>query len=147
MITRRELLAAVTVLPGPSLERRVFDAVNFQRVCKDREPLIWDDRLADVARQHSRRMLAMGFFGHRDPQFGDPGERLSKAGVAWVRCAENVFREKDYDDPVALAVIAWMYSPGHRANLLNPDFSLTGVGIATNADARFAITQNFIKSR
>ena len=145
MITRRSLLFAVAALPLPPIERRVFEAINFQRVCKDAGPLAWDDRLAAAARNHSERMLAAGYFGHKDPEFGDIDQRLDRAGILWLRCGENVFSEKDYDDPVSIAVVAWMYSPGHRRNLLNPDFTVSGVGVATSPEGRVAITQNFIR--
>jgi uncharacterized protein YkwD len=144
MFTRRTLFLAVTALPIPTIERRVFDAINFQRVSQDSDPLAWDPRLCLAARDHSRRMIAAGFFGHVDPRFGDLVARLERAGIRWTRCAENVFQEKNFDDPVALAVVEWMYSPGHRRNLLNTEFTLTGVGVATGHDGRTAITQQFL---
>ena len=145
MMSRRSILFAAVGLPLPPIERRVFDAINFQRVCKDREPLIWDEELARAARQHSERMLTVGFFGHKDPQLGDVDERLNRAGVAWLHCGENVFREKDWDDPVSIAVVSWMYSPGHRRNILDPDYTMSGVGVATDQEERVAITQNFVR--
>ncbi len=149
MMTRRNLLlaAAALPLPTPSLERRVFDAINFQRVCKDAEPLGWDDRLAAAARQHSERMLTVGFFSHNDPQLGDVGERITRASILWTHCGENIFREKDWEDPVPIAVVQWMYSPGHCRNILNPDFTLTGVGVFVDPEGRVAITQQFIRPR
>ena len=145
MLTRRSLLfSAPLMLTFPPMERQVFDAINFQRVCKDAEPLTWYPPLCITAREHSRRMLDLHFFGHVDPERGDVGARLDLAGILWAHCGENIVREKDHQDPVALAVVEWMYSPGHRRNLLNPDFTHSGVGIATDTDGRFAITQQFL---
>ncbi len=151
MASRRAFLwglAGVPLLGGEesiaSMEQRVFAAINFQRVCADAEPLVWRTALADAARAHSRRMLEARFFGHQDPQLGDLRARLDRAAIAWMNCGENVFREKDYTDLVAIAVVAWMYSPGHRKNLLSPAFTATGVGIATDGAGTVAVTQEFV---
>jgi uncharacterized protein YkwD len=147
MITRRSFLLAAAALPTPSVERRVFEAINFQRVCKGSDPLAWDDRLAAAARKHCERMVALGFIGHQDPDFGYIGERLTRAGIAWLHCAENVFSEKNFDDPVAISVVSWMYSPGHRQSLLDPRYTISGVGLATGPGSRVYLTQNFIRPR
>lgn len=131
--------------PLDSVEQRVFNAINFQRVSGDAGPLTWSDQLAFTARMHSARMLQAGFFGHEDPKYGNLSDRLTAAGVAFGRCGENVFRERNYDDPVALAVVEWMYSDGHRENLLLPDYVYTGVGAAVGPDGTVTITQQFLK--
>jgi uncharacterized protein YkwD len=56
-----------------------------------------------------------------------------------------VFREKDYQDPVSIAVVHWMYSEGHRHNLLSPEFTTSGVGLAMDAARTVAITQQFVE--
>lgn len=158
MTSRRAFLAGVIgaglVIPArparaqneslESIERRVFDAINFQRVSADAEPLSWDPTLAAAARSHSRRMLDFNFFSHHDPEQGDLAARLDRLSIRWKRCAENIFRGSHFVDPVALAVIEWMYSPGHRANLLEPAYTTTGVGVWTRSGETFAITQQFV---
>jgi uncharacterized protein YkwD len=47
--------------------------------------------------------------------------------------------------PVALArhiMDAWLYNPGHRQNILNPDYTHMGIGIASN-DGQIRATQLF----
>ena len=127
-----------------SIEQRIFNAINFQRVSGDAGPLLWSAQLAATAREHSARMLQAHFFGHEDPKYGNLSARLSAAGVAYQRCGENVFREKNFDDPVSIAVVEWMYSQGHRENLLLPQYTYTGVGAAANVDGTVAITQQFL---
>ncbi len=130
-----------------SLERRIFEAMNFQRASAGCEPLAWSSDLGSTAREHSRRMLEANFFGHEDPVFGDLATRLNRAAIAWLHCAENVFRERNYEnpvDPVALAAVAWMYSEGHRKNVLTPDFTETGVGVGKDAEGRLTFTQQFV---
>jgi uncharacterized protein YkwD len=38
---------------------------------------------------------------------------------------------------------AWMNSPGHRANILNPNFTRIGVAARANANGTLFYTQNF----
>jgi uncharacterized protein YkwD len=133
--------------PLASIEQRVFKAINFQRVShvsSGAGPLVWSDRLAATSRMHSARMLEAGFFGHEDPKYGNLSARMAAAGVDYSRCGENVFREQNYDDPVSIAVVEWMYSEPHRENLLMPQYTLTGVGAAMDADGTVAVTQQFL---
>jgi uncharacterized protein YkwD len=84
------------------------------------------------------------FPGHNDPERGSVSDRLNAAGFPWSRCGENIFSERGYEDPVHFAVVSWWYSPGHKENLLNPEFTETGVGVAEGADGTFFVTQIFV---
>ena len=88
--------------------------------------------------------MELHFPGHIDPERGDLAERLSGAGIGWAQCGENLFMEKGWDDPVHFAVVSWWYSAGHQANLLNPEFTETGVGLAQGPDKAWFVTQIFL---
>lgn len=141
------VFASASPEPLAGIEQRIFDGINFQRASIGLEALQWDPVLCRTAREHSRRMLEAHFFSHQDPVFGDLACRLNTVGVAWSRCAENIFRENGYTDPAAIAVVEWSYSPGHRDNLLTAEFRLTGVGVAMNQDGTFTATQQFLVPR
>jgi uncharacterized protein YkwD len=157
MLTRRILLISLAAAPPilaadpplrqtlPEIERRTFDAINGQRTMSQLDPLVWDDVLCLTARHHSRRMLEADFFGHDDPKFGDLQARLDAAGVAWWMCGENVFREKHHPDPVAIALVDWMHSEGHRRNILSPDYTNSAIGVAMGPDGMVTMTQQFLK--
>jgi len=52
----------------------------------------------------------------------------------------------DYNDEEELSesiVDGWMDSPGHRENILTPNFDREGVGIVKTGDSKIYITQNF----
>jgi uncharacterized protein YkwD len=53
---------------------------------------------------------------------------------------------KGYDDPVNFAVVFWWYSAGHQANILDPVFTHTGVGITEGVDGAYFVTQIFVES-
>lgn len=57
-------------------------------------------------------------------------DRIEALGYRYSTCGENIaWNCRD----AAHVMDEWMKSPGHRANILNPDFRELGVGIAKNA--------------
>ncbi len=86
-----------------------------------------------------------GFFSHDDAYDGDLEQRLSMGARKWVMCGENILREKGYGEPAREAVRVWMNSPHHRANILNPAFTKTGIGVALGRDNFLYFTQDFMR--
>lgn len=125
-------------------EQRLFDAVNQERGRHGRPPLEWNPRLAEIARQHSVAMAARGFFSHTDPQRGDLGRRLARAGMEYTTCAENIYRLSGSGDAVRRAVAGWLASPGHRDAMLDPSFRDTGLGVASGSRNGCWIAQIFL---
>jgi uncharacterized protein YkwD len=146
-MTRRALL--LTALPAalhatlperPNLlemARRTHLKINEIRALRNLPPLEWSDSLALLARQHCARKEKLHFPGHNDPQQGDVGDRLGKAGIAFDRCGENIFEIRGYDDPVNFALVFWWY-------MLNPAWLKTGVGVSVDETDRFYVTQIFL---
>jgi uncharacterized protein YkwD len=83
-----------------------------------------DERLRTAARGHSRDMARRGFCAHENPDGASPADRIRAAGYPHPG-GENVARGQE---TAAIVMDAWMNSPGHRANLLNPQFATLGVG-------------------
>jgi uncharacterized protein YkwD len=106
-------------------------------------PLRWNDRLAEVAREHSLDMLNRGYFAHQDQQGRSVAGRVEAAGMEWQSVGENIA----IYDTVARAEAAFMneprFSKNHRANILNPDFTDVGIGIVLGPNGRLYITQDF----
>ena len=85
--------------------------------------------LAAVARRQSERMLAAGTVAHVLPGSPELADRLAAARVRYRRALENVARGES-----SLAAHAAMEaSPAHRGNLLAPEATRVGVGIARGA--------------
>jgi uncharacterized protein YkwD len=122
---------------------RIFTRINEIRVLNGAGELAWSDALAECARGQSLRKVQLRFPGHDDPERGDISQRLRTAGLDFSRCGENLFMERGWDDPVNYAVVFWWYSPGHQANLLNLDYTESGVGLAQAEDFSWFVTQIF----
>lgn len=129
------------------MERKTHEGVNVQRKKNNLPPLTWDDQVAEVARSHSQNMATRNFFSHTDPRLGELDERLKRKKVQWRMCGENIFYEKGYPNPVQAAVEGWMESPGHKKNILTPEFTHSGVGLFRRADGTFYFTQIFIRPK
>ncbi|WP_258182902.1 CAP domain-containing protein [Enhygromyxa salina] len=104
-------------------------------------PLSWDPTLTCAARVHSKDMADNNFFDHTNLQGNGPGWRFDQAGYNGGGWGENI--AAGYSDPASV-VQGWLDSDGHCANMLNPSFSLIGIGYATgNGDWTHYWTQTF----
>jgi uncharacterized protein YkwD len=103
----------------------VVALVNAERAQAGCQPLVIDAALSRLAADHSQDMAERGYFDHTDPDGRDPWDRAAAAGVDNLG-GENIAQGQ----PDAQAVMdAWMNSEGHRANILNCDFTTIGVGV------------------
>jgi len=123
-------------------ERSVLTLTNLERQKVGAPDLRWSDAMADAARYHSCRMMALNFLDHIDPELGELAQRLRVAGLDTSSVGENIFKAKG-GDPARHAVDLWMKSPHHRQNLLDPGYRWTGVGFALAADGTYWFTHDF----
>jgi uncharacterized protein YkwD len=134
------------------IERKVFRFTNEVRQKHDLNPLEEDDTLNDIAREHSDDMLKRNYFSHVSPDGESLKDRVIPAySRALSRTGENIWSGHgyDYSDSSRMArviVDSWMSSPGHRANILNPDYNYLGVGVSAMGQ-EIRATQNFIQRR
>ncbi len=125
------------------LERETERRVNEARREHGLAPLSTSRKLQAVARAHSEDMARSGYFSHRSPDGVGPADRFRARGIAYRKVAENIAENRGAEDTVAAAVEGWMRSPGHRANILDPEVTETGVGIAVDRDGSIFYTQLF----
>ncbi|MFF7779537.1 CAP domain-containing protein [Streptomyces tanashiensis] len=107
-------------------EAEVLRLVNAERAKVGCTPVRADARLASLAGAFSADMAARGFFDHTDPDGDTPWARAEQAGVTGMG-GENIARGQV---DAAAVMASWMNSDGHRANILNCDFTTLGVGVA-----------------
>jgi uncharacterized protein YkwD len=128
-----------TTRPRPELETRMLELVNRERVAAGLQPLTADPELTEVARKHSADMFARGYFAHETPEDRDPFDRMREAKVNFLTAGENLALAPT----VQLAHSGLMNSPGHRANILRPQFGRVGIGIMDGGIRGLMVTQNF----
>jgi uncharacterized protein YkwD len=86
-------------------------------------------------------MRDRGYFSHQSPTYGSPFEMLRKFNVDYRSAGENIAVGQT---TAAQVVNSWMNSPGHRANILNREYTHLGVGYAAGGTYRHYWTQMFI---
>ncbi|MBM7570027.1 CAP domain-containing protein [Aquibacillus albus] len=106
-------------------EQQVVDLTNEERAEQGLPTLKVDTELSKVAREKSKDMAVNRYFSHNSPTYGSPFDMLSQFGVDYRTAGENIARGQRTPEEV---VNAWMNSPGHRANILNANFTHIGVG-------------------
>jgi uncharacterized protein YkwD len=92
-------------------------------------PLRWNAQLGDAALAHSGDMAEKHYFNHKQPDGSLPADRVTATGYAWRRVGENIASGQR---GVEEAVTAWLDSPGHCANIMNPTFTEMGAAWAIN---------------
>jgi len=92
-------------------------------------PLTWNPTLASAAEEHSRSMANNNYFDHKDRDGRTPGDRAELAGYGGVQVGENIAAGQDTASRV---VAGWVASPGHCANLMNPQFQELGAAYAVD---------------
>jgi hypothetical protein len=98
-------------------------------------PLKWDAALATAARQHCLRMATEGQISHQFAGEPDVSARAAQAGAHFSMIEENVALAPD----PATIHNAWMHSPGHRTNLLNPKVDHVGVAVVAGRHGLYAV--------
>ncbi|MFV0127561.1 CAP domain-containing protein [Streptomyces sp. HMX112] len=106
-------------------EAAVLGLVNAERAKAGCSPVQASRSLAALAGAFSADMARRDFFSHTDPDGDSPWDRAEQAGVKDLG-GENIARGQ----ADARAVMeSWMNSDGHRANILNCDYTRLGVGV------------------
>jgi uncharacterized protein YkwD len=129
---------------NPQAERYVFNEVNRLRAEQGIQPLKKNEKLQRAARHHSYDMASLGYFAHEDLSGKNLKQRLGALSVSWSRIAENIAKCLD-DNPARAAVEGWLQSKGHRRNILNPEFTETGIGAYTGPDGEVSFCQIFMR--
>ncbi|WP_049568050.1 CAP domain-containing protein [Streptomyces sp. SBT349] len=124
--------------PETEAAEAVLALVNEARGEAGCRPLTLDPALSQLAAGHSRDMAERGYFDHTDPDGRTPWDRAEAAGVSNLG-GENIARGQQGAEAV---MNDWMNSEGHRANILNCDYTTLGVGVHIAAGGPWW-TQNF----
>ncbi len=119
-------------------EARMFELLNTSRRAAGANALLPDDELRAIALAHSTDMAEHNFFGHVSPTTGTTEDRARKSGVVVAAFGENVAEA----DSAESAHDGLMASPGHRANMLNAQYTHVGIA-AVSAAHELAFTLIF----
>jgi len=145
--------AAEDSCPGADLrpEQENIEAVRTATLCLiNRERTIHGEHLLQLnghlqqsAQAHTESMAFGDYFEHDGPAGDTPLSRMIAAGYIYssqigYEIGENIgWGTLSLSTPRAI-VAAWMASPGHRANILDPNFRDTAVGVSPHVPSSLA---------
>ena len=134
-------------------EVALFNLTNQDRATNGLPPCELDPGLVLIARSHSRDMCDRHYFDHLTP---DPtpvspmGRYLAYLGnrPSYAMVGENIFycsATLESDQTAQRAETAFMNSPGHRENILRPQYTKAGIGFFRAPDGQFWVTVMFLR--
>lgn len=126
-----------------SVEGEVIRLVNVERSKRGLKPLTHNWQLSRCARVKSEDMRNKNYFSHTSPTYGSPFNMIKAFNIPYSTAGENIAAGQPTPQQV---MNMWMNSAGHRANILNPNFTQIGVGYASGGGSyRYYWTQMFIR--
>lgn len=110
-------------------------------------PVSWNPQLGAAALSHSGDMARQRYFNHIGKDGGNVGDRSRRSGYNWTRIGENIaFGSYTPNETMA----GWLASPGHCANIMDPNFTEMGAAYAVTPEQQDGVvywTQVFGKPR
>jgi uncharacterized protein YkwD len=131
--------ATENVKERPDLEAEMLVLVNEERIQEGLKPLVADTAMRKVAIAHSKDMFARGYFSHDSPEKKTPFDRIKEARIRFFIAGENLA----YAHSLKIAHQGLMNSPGHRANILKPQYGRVGIGVVDGGIRGLMISQEF----
>jgi uncharacterized protein YkwD len=120
-------------------EQRALSALNADRAANGLPPLRINMGLTRLAGDYAQDMINRNFFAHNNPEGQTPFDRMRARGIPFGYAGENLA----INNSVSAAEQAFMNSPGHRANILNPHYTQVGVGVRYNGGGSVYVVQEF----
>ena len=125
---------------APDSEDEILQLLNQERQSRGQPPLSDSEPLRKAARRHSQRMAEAQQIGHKLAGEHDLSRRLGEETQHFDSSGENVAVAAS----AARAHAALMHSPGHRANILDPDYNSVGIGVVRSGREIY-VTQDFAR--
>lgn len=139
LFTLSLVVASIVALAAPAAASEVescfTSSLNAARASAGRAALATRSDLVSIARRHSAQMAASGTIYHNS-------NLQNEAPSDWVSLGENVGTGATCPDIHQ----AFMNSAPHRANILDPDYNLVGVGVAIADNGAIYVTEVFEQS-
>jgi len=129
-----------SVIKNQDLSYEVLRLINIEREKVGLNKLVMDAKLEKAAYFKSNDMLINDYFEHVSPVHGGMVDIVAMHGVPYRYLAENIASGHTTAKKV---VDAWMTSPGHRKNILNPNLNKTGIGVVARTEYGYLWTQLF----
>jgi uncharacterized protein YkwD len=125
----------------------MFSLTNEDRTGNGLAPFRHDCELINIARIRATEQVVRGVLSHMDASGEVAVLRLiEESRLSYELIGENLVQlAAPLEEAAGEAARAFMESPGHRANILNPVFAGLAVGAATTAEGQVVFAQIFVR--
>ena len=120
------------------IEQRIFELVNEERQRVGVSKLKANNRLDNLAKQHSEKMMDENFFEHSNDNVG---ENIGEIPIHYL--VEGCGATYSNNQIAECMVRGWIGSSGHYQNMIDVSYSITGIGVSCNMFMCRG-TQNFL---
>ena len=120
----------------------VLKLVNQERAKAGVPALTLSEKLTGIANTKAKDMADKNYFSHESPTYGSPFDMLKQFGVSFSYAGENIAAGQKSAEEV---MNSWMNSSGHKANILNKNYTEIGVGFYRGGQYGTQWVQLFIK--
>lgn len=103
----------------------ILNLVNQERKKAGVPALTLSEKLTSIANTKAKDMADKNYFSHDSPTYGSPFDMLKHFGVSYSYAGENIAAGQR---SAAEVMNSWMNSSGHKANILNKNYTQLGVG-------------------
>ncbi|GFP75878.1 CAP domain-containing protein [Clostridium fungisolvens] len=131
-----------------TIESDILTYTNQERQKAGLAPLTINTTAAKYARSKSEEMIRLNYFDHKSPVNGYISDIAQRNNWRYSYIGENIYtmnftgqRVEDVASGQSI-VQSWMNSPGHRANILNKNYTQIGIGV-TYENGKVMATQIF----
>lgn len=129
----------LTLTRDSSSEDQLLVLLNEERRKQKLSQLESDEKLMQIAEEHSRDMFKRSYFGHLDPEGKSPLDRAKAENLSFTSLGENI----SYAPDATTAHIGFMSSKGHRENILLARYTKVGIGVVDSGTIGKMFTQLF----
>ncbi|MEP0894365.1 MULTISPECIES: CAP domain-containing protein [Leptolyngbya] len=126
----------------PELRAFALKLINRDRQINGLSPLVEDPLLAQAAQLHAEDMKTRNYYNHVTPEGKTPTDRFAAIGGQGGVGENIMFQPGSFgsDSTLNWALIekfqkVWMYSNGHRKNLLTASYTKVGYGIVSDSSS------------
>lgn len=143
MVLKKEAPPILEKIDPEEYEKEVVRLVNIERKKAGVGELVMTDELSQAAGARAEELITL--FSHTRPDGSNCFTIFEKYGVTYTRngcdgAGENISGGRVTPEEV---VQAWMNSPGHKENMLNPNFKKIGVGFSIGGKYKYNWVQLF----
>ena len=143
MPTSVDIAEVTESLTGPGELVDLADIIETMNRIREREgvpDLASSPDLARIAQARSEELSLTRSLWHVDASSGmTPGDRMAQTGFSGALAEHVIAVTLEAEDPVGTVLQAWLTDSSHRRDVLDPQFSMTGLGLSEDGRWRYLV--------